>query len=106
LDFTTDAICVRDLNNQIIFWNKGAETLFGWKATEARGKNASELLYDEFSPEMEAALLQVLSKGKWQGELTKLTKTDKEILVASRWSLVCDEQGKPKSILTVDTDIT
>ncbi|MEH2424606.1 MAG: response regulator [Nostoc sp.] len=106
LDVTTDAICVRDLNNQIIFWNKGAETLFGWRATEAWGKNASELLFDEPSPEIEAALLQVISKGKWQGELTKLTKTDKEILVASRWSLVCDEQGKPKSILTVDTDIT
>ena len=106
LDVTTDAICLRDLNNEIIFWNKGAETLYGWKAIEACGQNASELLYDEFSPEMEAALLQVLSKGKWQGELNKLTKTDKEILVASRWSLVCDEQGKPKSILTVDTDIT
>ncbi|WP_375510240.1 response regulator [uncultured Nostoc sp.] len=106
LDVTTDAICLRNLNNQIIFWNKGAETLYGWKATEAWGKNASELLYDEFSPEIEAALLQVVSKGKWQGELTKLTKMDKEILVASRWSLVCDEQGKPKSILTVDTDIT
>ncbi|MEH2237883.1 hybrid sensor histidine kinase/response regulator [Nostoc sp.] len=106
LDVTTDAICVRDLNNQILFWNKGAETLYGWQATEAWGKNASELLFDEHSPEIEAALLQVISKGKWQGELTKLTKTDKEILVASRWSLVGDEQGKPKSILTVDTDIT
>ncbi|MEH1848554.1 MAG: response regulator [Nostoc sp.] len=106
LDVTTDAICVRDLNNQIIFWNKGAETLYGWQATEAWGKNASKLLYDEPSPEIEAALLQVISKGKWQGELTKLTKMDKEILVASRWSLVCDEQGRPKSILTVDTDIT
>ncbi|MEH2015760.1 hybrid sensor histidine kinase/response regulator [Nostoc sp.] len=106
LDVTTDAICVRDLNNQIIFWNKGAETLFGWQATEACGKNANELLFDEPSPELEAALLQVISKGKWQGELIKLTKMGKEILVASRWSLVCDEQGKPKSILTVDTDIT
>jgi PAS domain S-box-containing protein len=106
LDVTTDAICVRDLNNQIIFWNKGAETLYGWQAIEAWGKNASELLYDEPSPEIEAALLQTISKGKWQGELTKLTKIGKEILVASRWSLVCDEQEKPKSILSVDTDIT
>ncbi|WP_448270280.1 response regulator [Nostoc sp. DSM 114159] len=106
LDVTTDAICVRDLNNQIIFWNKGAETLYGWQATEACGKNASELLDDEPSPEIEAALLQAISQGKWQGELTKLTKMNKEVLVASRWTLVCDEQGKPKSILTVDTDIT
>ncbi|WP_193198105.1 response regulator [Nostoc sp. MG11] len=106
LDVTTDAICVRDLNNQILFWNKGAETLYGWRAQEVWGKNASELLYDEYSPEMETALLQVISKGKWQGELSKLTKTNKEVLVASRWSLVCDQQGSPKSILTVDTDIT
>ncbi|MBD2516098.1 response regulator [Nostoc sp. FACHB-973] len=106
LDVTTDAISVRDLNNQILFWNKGAETLFGWRTTEAIGKSVSELLFDEASPEIEAALLEVISKGKWQGELTKLSKTGKEILVATRWSLVCDEQGKPKSILTVDTDIT
>ncbi|RCJ23593.1 hybrid sensor histidine kinase/response regulator [Nostoc sp. ATCC 43529] len=106
LDVTTDAICVRDLNNQILFWNKGAETLYGWRATEAKGKSVSELLFDEPSPEIEAALLEVISKGNWQGELTKITKTGKEILVASRWSLVCDEDGKPKSILSVDTDIT
>ncbi|MEH2349324.1 MAG: response regulator [Nostoc sp.] len=106
LDVTTDAICVRDLNNQIIFWNKGAETLYGWQAKEAWGKNATELLFDEPSPEIEAALLQAINKGKWQGELTKLTKRGKEILVASRWSLVYGEQGKPKAILTVDTDIT
>jgi PAS domain S-box-containing protein len=106
LDVTTDAILVRDLKNQILFWNKGAETLYGWRTTEAMGKSVSELLFDEASPEIEAALLEVISKGKWQGELTKLSKTGKEILVASRWSLVCDEQGKPKSILSVDTDIT
>ncbi|MEH2069761.1 MAG: response regulator [Nostoc sp.] len=106
LDVTTDAICVRDLNNQIIFWNKGAETLYGWQATEVRGKSVTELLFDEPSPEIEAAVLEVINKGKWQGELTKITKTGEEVLVASRWSLVCDEEGKPKSILSVDTDIT
>ncbi|BAY33082.1 multi-sensor hybrid histidine kinase [Nostoc carneum NIES-2107] len=107
LDISTDGILVRDLENKILFWNTGAEILYGWSAAEAKGKNASELLdTDEPSSDMEAALLEVINKGKWQGELTKVTKTGKEILVASRWSLVCDEQGKPKSILTVDTDIT
>ncbi|OUL27371.1 response regulator [Nostoc sp. 106C] len=107
LDIATDAILVRDLENKILFWNKGAENLYGWAAAEAKGKNASELLYDdEPPPEVAAALLTVIGKGKWEGEFTKITKTSKEILVSSRWSLVCDEQGKPKSILTVDTDIT
>ncbi|AFY43492.1 response regulator [Nostoc sp. PCC 7107] len=106
LDITTDAICVRDLENKILFWNKGAENLYGWQASEAWGKNVSELLFDESCPEFEAAWLNVISKGKWQGELTKRTKTGKEVLVASRWSLVRDSHGKPQSILTVDTDIT
>lgn len=106
LDITTDAICVRDLENKILFWNQGAEKLYGWQAHEAMGKNASELLFPEPAPEIEAALLQVISQGNWQGELNKVTKKGKEIVVASRWSLVHDEQGKPKSILSVDTDIT
>ncbi|HIK06362.1 MAG TPA: response regulator [Trichormus sp. M33_DOE_039] len=106
LDITTDAICVRDLHNQILFWNKGAENLYGWSAQEVIGKNASELLFTEPSPDIEIALLHVISQGNWQGELNKVTKNGKELLVASRWSLVCDEYDKPKSILSVDTDIT
>ncbi|MBE9005034.1 response regulator [Fortiea sp. LEGE XX443] len=106
LDITTDAICVRDLENKILFWNKGAENLYGWKVEEALGKNVSELLFRETCPEFEAAWLNVISQGKWQGELTKVTKSGKEVLVASRWSLVCDRQGITQSILSVDTDIT
>ncbi|MFH7029186.1 MAG: response regulator [Heteroscytonema crispum UTEX LB 1556] len=107
LDVTTDAILVRDLENNILFWNKGAENLYGWQAQEVRGKNVSDILYkDEDPPEVQVALLTVVAKGKWQGEFTKVSKTGREILVESRWTLVCDEEGKPKSILTVDTDIT
>ncbi|BAY10422.1 hybrid sensor histidine kinase/response regulator [Calothrix sp. NIES-2098] len=106
LDIATDAILVRDLENKILFWNKGAEKLYGWSAAEAKAKNASELFYDEEPPQVAAALVTVISTGKWEGDFTKLTKTGKEVLVSSRWTLVCDEQGKPKSILTVDTDIT
>jgi len=106
LDITTDAILVRDLNNQILFWNKGAERLYGWQAEEAFGKNANELLYKEASPQLQEALKTVTITGEWDGELYKVTRSGKEIIVASRWTLVRDAEGKPKSILSVDTDIT
>ncbi|MBW4555603.1 MAG: response regulator [Trichormus sp. ATA11-4-KO1] len=106
LDIATDAICVCDLENHILFWNKGAENLYGWQAQAALGKNASQLLYHQASQEIQTALLNIITNGQWQGELTKITKTGKEVLVASRWSLVRDAQGNPKSILIVDTDIT
>ena len=107
LDITTDAILVRDLNNQIRFWNKGAEHLYGWKTQEALGKNANELLYRiETLSQLETNQQSLAESGSWQGELYQVTKEGKEIIVASRWTVVRDEDGQPKSILTVNTDIT
>ena len=106
LNVTTDAIVVSDLENRILFWNKGAENIYGWQESQVYGKHTSELFYQETPPEVESALLATMSRGKWQGELSKLTQSGNEILVESRWTLVYDEKGKPKSILTVDTDIT
>ncbi|MBD6616391.1 PAS domain S-box protein [Komarekiella sp. 'clone 1'] len=106
LDIATDAILVRDFKSQILFWNKGAERLYGWQATEAVGKNPQELLYKKTSPELEIALTNVVEFGSWHGELNKVTKSGQEIIVESRWTLMRDAAGEPKSILSVDTDIT
>ncbi|MBE9214153.1 PAS domain S-box protein [Plectonema cf. radiosum LEGE 06105] len=106
LDITTDAILVRDLDGYISYCNRSAELIYGWKKQEIIGKTANELLYAEISLELEEALHKVVETGSWQGELHKVTKTGKNIIVASRWTLVRDEAGNPESILTVDTDIT
>jgi PAS domain S-box-containing protein len=108
LDVATDAICVRDLEHHLLFWNKGAQHLYGWEATEALGKNAIELLYPpgETLPQLNIIRMTLLQEGQWQGELEKITKDGKSIVVASRWTLVRNEAGNPKFILTVDTDIT
>ncbi len=106
LDVATDAIFVRDLENRILFWNKGAENLYGWQAQEVYGSYANELLFQKISPQVETAFETVTERGEWQGELSKVTKDSKNIVVASRWTLVRNEAGQPKSILTVDTDIT
>ncbi len=106
LDVATDAILVQDLENKIVFWNKSAERLYGWKAEFALGLNANELLHKKDSLKFQEALDQVNLTGEWYGELSQVQKDGKEIIVETRWSLVRDEQGNPKSILTVNTDIT
>lgn len=106
LDVTTDAIMVLNCaNQQVLYWNNGAEHLYGWQAAEAVGKNVNKLLYKEF-PQLQEALHTVVKNGSWQGELHQVTKYGKEITIQSRWTLVRDRHLKPKSILTVDTDIT
>ncbi len=106
LEIATDAIFVRDLEHRIRFWNRGAERLYGWRAEDVMLKNANKILYREVSQELQAALKVVVEEGEWQGELHKVTKAGKTIIVASRWSLARDAAGEPKAILTVDTDIT
>lgn len=106
LDVATNAICVRDLDKTILYWNQGAERLYGWHSEEVIGRNANDILYREFSPQLQEALQTVVKKNSWQGELTKITKDGKDVIVDSQWSLVRDEAGRPKVVLIVDTDIT
>ncbi|MEH2287039.1 PAS domain S-box protein [Nostoc sp.] len=106
LDVSTDAILVRNIHNQILFWNKGGERLYGWKAEEVVGKNVLQLLYKEISPQLEDAYLKVMNTGEWRGELHQLTREGKIIIVESRWTLIRDDNGQPKSILSVNTEIT
>ncbi|MES1023839.1 response regulator [Gloeocapsa sp. BRSZ] len=106
LDVATDAISVQALDSTILFWNKGAERLYGWTAPTAIGKKASELLYLDVPTQLAIAQKIVLAQGEWRGQLSQVTQTGAEIIVESRWTLVRDEQGQPKSILVVNTDIT
>ncbi|MEI2580241.1 PAS domain S-box protein [Scytonema sp. PRP1] len=106
LNIAKDAIVVHNLENQILFWNKGAEHLYGWQAAEALDKDVNELLCKETSPQLEEAVLAVFERGSWQGELSQVRKDGKNIIVQSRWTLVHHETGQPKSILIVNTDIT
>lgn len=106
LDKARDAIIVRDMEGRIVYWNKSAERLYGWAAEEAAGKNADRLLFKEDSPQIGQVKRDVIEKGEWIGELSQRTKQGKEIIVESRWTLVRDDDGKPKSMLIVNTDIT
>jgi PAS domain S-box-containing protein len=106
LDISSDAIFVRNLECRILFWNSGAERLYGWTEAEVLDKKTNELLCRKIVPQIEEVLKIVLESGSWQGELRKVTKFDREVIVNSRMTLVRDRAGKPKFILTVDTDIT
>ncbi|MBV6623196.1 MAG: PAS domain S-box protein [Rivularia sp. (in: Bacteria)] len=105
LDITTDAIIVCNLENQILFWNRGAENLYGWSEKEVSNLSFQELDKND-SPEIEFAFASVLENKFWQGELEQFTKSGKLQLVYSRWTLMHDEHNNPQSILIVNTDIT
>lgn len=106
LDIATDAIFVQDLENRILFWNKGAEHLYGFSVTEALNQNVNQLLNQQTEETLVEIEQELTANGEWQGELHQFTKDGQKIIVQSRWTLVQDQQKKPKSILVVNTDIT
>lgn len=106
LDQAQDAILVRDLDHNILFWNKGAEKIYGWTAEEVIGKNAAEVLFKAPSTQFETARRSIIRDGEWKGEIRQANRHGIEIVVESRWTLVRDDQGEPKSILIINTDIT
>jgi len=105
IDLANDAIVVRTLDDEVRFWNKRAESLYGWSFNEVIGQKITELLYPS-TTDYEKARQQLLEHGSWMGELTQTTKAGKNLTVDARWTLLRDESGIPKSILAINTDIT
>jgi PAS domain S-box-containing protein len=105
LDIASDAILVRDLEHRVLYWNLGAEQVFGWSAAEALGQKANTLL--QADPAQIATLTQrVLEAGEGWSELHKKNKTGETVILSARWTRVLDEAGQPNCILSVETDIT
>lgn len=105
LDVASDAIFVRDLDDRILYWNQGAERLYGWMAAEAIGQPANQLLQNR-DTQLETMMQTLVEQGEWRGELSNVTKTGRKVIVETRWTLARDEAGQPKFVLSVDTDIT
>jgi PAS domain S-box-containing protein len=105
LDKARDAILVRELGGKIIFWNEGAKHIYGWTREEAVGENSGKLLYRDAGKFSEFNALTI-QQGEWQGELQHMAKDGRPITIEARWTLIRDNDGQPKSILAINTDIT
>jgi len=105
LDKSQDAILLRDLHHRILYWNKSAERRYGWTAAEAVGRSVRALIYDD-ATDLEIATAVTLARGEWVGELRQQHKDGSPVVVEGRWTLVRDDEGVPRSILAVNTDLT
>ena len=106
LDLTHDTVFVRDMNDVITYWNRGAVELYGWTREEAVGKVTHQLMQTIFPAPLEEINAELLRSGRWEGELVHTKRDGRQVTVASRWSIQQDEQGRPLAILETNNDIT
>jgi PAS domain S-box-containing protein len=106
LNLTHDTVFVRDMNDVITYWNRGAEEQYGWSSEEAVGRVTHELTQTSFSAPLEKINAELLATGRWEGELVHTRRDGSKVIVATRWALQRDQAHKPVAILETNNDIT
>ena len=106
LDLTHDTVFVRDVNDVITYWNRGAEELYGWSREQALGTPAHQLLETVFPAPLEQIMATLSGTGRWEGELIHTKRDRTKVVVASRWASRHGEAGRPAAVLETNNDIT
>lgn len=106
LNLTHDSIFVRDMDFYITYWNRGAQELYGWQPEEAVGKHSQQLLGTEYPVPLEEVRDELARTGRWEGELRRIKSDGSSVVVATRWSLRRDDQGRPAAMLETSNDIS
>ena len=109
-----DAISVVDLEGEVLYWNEGAEKIYGYKKEEVLGKKLSLFLYprDEQSRGEEEKLIEKWMMQVREGkvvpnvEVKRQTKEGKEIIVSMTISPLRDAEGKIIGASRICKDIT
>jgi two-component system cell cycle sensor histidine kinase/response regulator CckA len=105
LDKTQDAIVIFEPEGRILYWNKGAERIYGWSSEEASGRFVGEFIHSDIHKFRDVNKL-VMDTGEWSGEMHHLNRERHELIVESRWWPVRDKDGRAKSMLVINTDVT
>ncbi|MFC3990827.1 PAS domain S-box protein [Actinoplanes siamensis] len=107
LELIPAAVIVRDLSGGILWWNTGAERLYGWSADAALSRITHRLLNTTILggatlAEQDEALRR---HGHWDGEMQHLTAAGRTVTVLSRQVVHRPADGGVQ-VLEINTDVS
>lgn len=109
LDNVEDGIYSTDFDNRVIYWNKGAEKIYGYQAKEVIGKiiNSDFKLFDAIDTETQIQITQELEKYRtYYFKRKEYKKGGNEIWVEGNVTLICDTGDRPVGLIYIVRDIT
>jgi PAS domain S-box-containing protein len=107
LDGGFDAIILRDAQDRITSWNRGAERLYGWRRKEVLGRDIHSLFQTKFPVTLDEIIADMRRNGRWEGELIHTRKDGAGIVVFSRWTPEWDAKNEQLvTVLQTNMDIT
>ena len=106
LDKVHDGIVVTTMTRRVLYWNQGAERIFGWTSAEAVGKRIEELFGTIATTAFDTMEQHLREAEEWRGEVSLENRAHAPLLAEIRVTAVRDGSGQPTSRLSIVTDIT
>jgi PAS domain S-box-containing protein len=102
-----ESVIVTDLQGKVIYYNQGAEALYGYRANEMLGKELVALYPEMPSPAERRKTWDRLIKGNtYKGEWLGKNKNNELLWVDVTTTLFVNEKGEPMGLIGVSKDIT
>ncbi len=106
LESIGQAIVATDLQGKVAYWNPIAERLYGWRETEALGREFADLELFGATSQGSTALLAGLNDGAgWTGELPMRHRDGRAVPVFATINPVVDHNGRRIGTLGVFADL-
>ncbi len=99
-----DAVIVWHWGGEIIFWNAGAEHLYGISKAEAIGQSSHELLQTGHADGLSSLLAKLQEESQCEAEIVHTTRDGRAILVETRMKLIRDPAGD--YVIETNRDVT
>ncbi len=106
LDSVQESVVATNLEGCVIYWGKGAEALYGYRAEEVMGKLITFIVGPEEEAEEKERIRQACETGSWRGQYQQRRKDGTLFWADTVISLVTDEKGRASGLIGIDRDIT
>jgi PAS domain S-box-containing protein/putative nucleotidyltransferase with HDIG domain len=107
LDTVGQAVIGTDLSGGINYWNRFAETLYGWTTAEALGRNVLEIVPSDTIQNRAVAILPQMQTGEsWSGESIVHRRDGHTFQTLVNISPVREESGTLIGMVGIITDIS
>ena len=104
---SNDAITVFDFDGRILTWNRGAETLYGYREAEALTLKIDALVPEDARPAQRELMARIQRGEAVQSyETQRLTQDGRVIDISLTVSVLRDTAGNPTAVATTERDIT
>jgi PAS domain S-box-containing protein len=106
---TLVSIVLTDLDQNVLFWNTGAQNIFGYSSNEMIGSKITRLYPRDSLTEETVEQLRTMVRtksGAVHGKMQQLTKDGRKLIISLALSPMIDADGEVQGILGVGLDVT